>query len=738
MAVNSQINISINTTNAIKSIADLDNEIGGVVRTVTDLEMTISSLSEELRATEIGTERFKELQSALIEAQGHMKDFELSVEALDADQRASEFGSFAAGLSEIATGAFAVTQAFGLADESSEKFVETIVGGFAIANTFRGGLEGIISAQKLLKNSTLATKTATEGGSLSMKVFNAVTKANPIGILVTALLAGVAAFALFNASTSESVAELERAKKAVEDFDNAQARSAERSRLQSEIQVIQNQSALRDLEDRYKREEITLKEFQSEKVKLAKQDIKLQLDTLKAAIKASQDRTVALERLRDAEEIGSDERAQAQLDVLDQIRATKVAENDLLIFKEKARAFEKDFNRGLRDEREEADKANKKEVKSTTKIVEKKRELVDVEKELLRIDKEQEEERQKELTQELEFAEKQNTIRLTALNKALKTELDANKGNEEEQKKIREEYNNLAIQSEIDKTKKLILIRQAYGEDVEDLLLKLSELELGLNSDVTEKTEQSFEELFANVLSIAGAVIGQIQSLSNAIGDNIRQQEENARQQREVGYEQEQASLENMLNSGLLSREEYESKLTDLNTKREMEERAARRRSFQEQKKMNIANAIMAGAQAVLSGLATQPLLPLGVIMAGIAAATSAIQISTIRSTKFTAAQGGIVPGTGPSNIDSVPSLLAPGEAVINANSTSMFGGLLSEINQMGGGKSLTPNIPMKSTTGGGKPVYEQNQKEQRVYVLENDITRSQRRVTRIEDISRF
>lgn len=798
MAVNSQINISINTTNAIKSIAELDNEIGGVVRTVTDLELTISSLSEELRATEIGTQRFKELQSALIEAQGHMKDFELSVEALDADQRASEFGSFAAGLAEIATGALALTHAMGLGSDETDKFVEKMVGGFAIANTFRGGLEGIISAQKLLKNSTLATTAATDGGTLSMKIFNAVSKANPIGILVTVLLTAVTAFALFSAAAGESVVELERAKKAVEDFDRAQTASDRRRSAQNKIQSIETQSQIDAVEDRYKREEITLKQFQEEKKRLITADIVLQQQIIKDEIESSKKRTEVLIKEKEEEAIGSDERAAAAQAVLDQINETLDLEQDLNVFRAEARAFEKVFNREMRDEREEVNKktnelteAQKKQIKTLEELKKAYQDLIALEddyflrsmneedqaiitrlrqldEETAKVDasimhsaeqreefikkliKESEaditairktfrtEREQKELTEQLAFEEKLNTIRLTALNNSLKDELDANKGNEEKQKKLTEDFNKLIIQSEIDKTKKLIAIRRAYGEDVEDLLLQLSQLELGLSTDVTEKTEETFEELFANVLRIAGAVIGQIQALSNAIGDSIKQQEENARQEREAGYAQEEASLQNMLNSGLLSREEYESQLTNLNTKREMEERAARRRSFEQQKKMNIANAIMSGAQAVLGGLATQPLVPLGLIMAALAAATTAIQISTIKSQTFSAAQGGIVPGTGPGNVDSVSALLAPGEAVINSNSTSMFGGLLSEINEMGGGKSLTPDLPMRSTTGGGKPVYQQNQKEQRVYVLENDITKSQRRVTRIEDIARF
>ena len=49
-------------------------------------------------------------------------------------------------------------------------------------------------------------------------------------------------------------------------------------------------------------------------------------------------------------------------------------------------------------------------------------------------------------------------------------------------------------------------------------------------------------------------------------------------------------------------------------------------------------------------------------------------------------ASGGMVYGPGSGSSDSIPALLSNGESVINAQSTQMFGGVLSAINQAGGG----------------------------------------------------
>ena len=48
-----------------------------------------------------------------------------------------------------------------------------------------------------------------------------------------------------------------------------------------------------------------------------------------------------------------------------------------------------------------------------------------------------------------------------------------------------------------------------------------------------------------------------------------------------------------------------------------------------------------------------------------------------------------MVTGPGTSSSDSVPVRLSRGESVINARSTKMFGGMLSSMNQMGGGRKF-------------------------------------------------
>ena len=92
-------------------------------------------------------------------------------------------------------------------------------------------------------------------------------------------------------------------------------------------------------------------------------------------------------------------------------------------------------------------------------------------------------------------------------------------------------------------------------------------------------------------------------------------------------------------------------------------------------------------------------------------------------------ADGGFVSGPGSSMSDSIPAMLSNGESVINANSTSMFGGLLNQINQAGGGAPIqTPN------NGGGNnaaPII-------KTYVVASDVSSQQEANKRVTDLARI
>jgi hypothetical protein len=255
----------------------------------------------------------------------------------------------------------------------------------------------------------------------------------------------------------------------------------------------------------------------------------------------------------------------------------------------------------------------------------------------------------------------------------------------------------------------------------------------GLTKETTVVEKEEYvkrAEAITEFLNVYGAAVtgllGNLNELSKQTTEN-----------RISGIQQEasveQATLQQQFDSRLISEEEYNAQKLQIESKTDEEIKKLKRKQFQRDKALNIANAIMSGAQAVLQALASSP-PPANFILAAIAGVASGVQIATISQQQFTAARGGIVPGNGlPGDVDSVSARLAPGEAVINSRSTAMFGNTLSMINQAGGGIPLSPQTIQQGSSGSGG-IFGENQPQQiRAYVVETEITDTQRRVGRIE-----
>ena len=107
-----------------------------------------------------------------------------------------------------------------------------------------------------------------------------------------------------------------------------------------------------------------------------------------------------------------------------------------------------------------------------------------------------------------------------------------------------------------------------------------------------------------------------------------------------------------------------------------------------------IANAIKAGSNALT------PWQMIAQIAASVVAVTSAMAqaFAALDSAKF--ARGGYISGAGTSTSDSIPVRVSNGESVMNANTTAMFSGLLSSLNQLGGGVPIQAQRTASSVRG--------------------------------------
>jgi len=280
-------------------------------------------------------------------------------------------------------------------------------------------------------------------------------------------------------------------------------------------------------------------------------------------------------------------------------------------------------------------------------------------------------------------------------------------------------------------------------EEAENKILKLKETTLEKTTDKTRTELQTLSELNTqfqkdweeNWMDTLTKLVGKIAEISAQITGLFSQAFQQAADNQLGTLEQLTANEQEQLSASLLNREitekEYDEKKKLLENSAAERKKQIEIKEFRRQKALNIVNAVMATAVGITKALPNPILMALAAVL-GVA------QVAIIASQQFRAAQGGVVPQNGQSgNVDSVPSLLAPGEVVVNSQSAQMFPQLLSDINQAGGGKRLVPDVAFTNPYSQGN-VFQPQQQVVQAYVVESQITNSQRRISRMERAASF
>lgn len=133
------------------------------VNSLNSLEKELVDLKTQIGAVDVGSKAFNDLSKQIINTESKVKNLNKSFEGLDTEALTGEFGKFTGGVSAAVTGIAALG---GEANKSMEAMLKTVAKGAAIAQGFRGATEALTSAQR---------------------IYNQVLKANPIGLLITAI-----------------------------------------------------------------------------------------------------------------------------------------------------------------------------------------------------------------------------------------------------------------------------------------------------------------------------------------------------------------------------------------------------------------------------------------------------------------------------------------------------------------------------------------------------------------------
>lgn len=149
-----------------------------------------------------------------------------------------------------------------------------------------------------------------------------------------------------------------------------------------------------------------------------------------------------------------------------------------------------------------------------------------------------------------------------------------------------------------------------------------------------------------------------IQNINNAITSAVM-----------AGHEQERISLDNQLEAGQISREQYDQR------RRQLE-----REKAQDAKTAAIFNAVIGTALAVVNALAVGP--PQGYILAALSAALGAVEIGVISAQPLPQFAKGVIglKGEGTETSDSIHARLSKGESVMTAKETRQHRPILEAI----------------------------------------------------------
>jgi hypothetical protein len=756
----------------MSKIIEVEIEVGSkqALKSLQDLETAQEQLLQQLKQTEIGTAEYKRLQKQLKSVGNQVKDLELGFEALDKEQRATAIvDSFSgvAGAISAATGAFTL---FGAESQQLEEVEKRILGLIALSSGLRDLSNGFVALQKLgpeladsFKGAGNAIKTAFTTATGSINATKVALTGLGIGAVILVISQLVEASSKLSKQSEELAAKLE---------EEAEFRLEISKNIETETKKVSALVAITESENTTKEQkkkaiEAIQKDYpdylkNADLDKVTTQDIALANDELnKSLIKRAQaqafankiatlgaqilDKQLALEQRsenirksqQEAAALGLSQRetelflAQRgfkinqnvleneikQLEVTQQGLVTKAQELGLVNNITTAN----DKNTKAIEKQTEAEKAA---IKAKEELEKKRLQAADIaaeaEDEVAEIllsarEKEIEDvkDRYKEkltLLTEIYGIESDEVKNLTILqNKEISDinfkydQEEIAKTKEKEQKKadiIKEIGNAIAVteeekrQKEIDDTiayyDKLIEEAKKYGLDI----TAIEEAKSKKLEEINNKDRETFAENAEEFANQVNDLANTAKDFVNTIGDFYK-----ANSEAQVNF------LKSQLDQGIITQEEYDKRFEELNKK-----------TFEEQKKVSIASAIISTLQGALdaftSTLKIDPTGITGSVLAAFALAAGFAQVDAIKSTNYGSTSTSAAAPKGGGGIPSTKTLTGRG--------TNTGPAVPIPLTPTTGGGTIGPEDDMQTVqTGGGGSVF-------KTYVLSGDVTSAQ------------
>jgi hypothetical protein len=718
-----EINIGINTTSDLSGLNQVDESVKSLKTQLKEAQANVAALSEKFGAT--SKEAVEAAKSAAI-LRDKIGDAKSLTDAFNPD---AKFKALSGSLTGVAGGFSAVTGALGLMGKES-KDVEKAILKVQSAMAFAGGVqalgESIDSFKQLgavIKSTTIFQRIATAAQWL----WNAALNANPVGAFVVAVTAligvGYAMIKMFeksNQTLEVSQKNIERNIKSVEKqteaLENNRKKKAELQDYELRLMKAQGKSeeaiARRALAISKENEAEAWKEY-----RLKRSTLEMYKNTIAThdATQAELDRKIALEEYGSVLKVHFQEQKKENerslKDAKEQLKSAIISNNAAAKAVDEANhkkiQSQRDLNIVLTQQQTDANKEAADEQKRKGKEAQDEQKRANDKK--IQTEKERIQESENLLKEEIKTSE----------DLLADTEVKKENLRHERQKKEIEERTVLkdrkkAIEIEEANHTKLLAEAELKDKQVQDEKFnKLTEDEYNKSLEFMEIQDAGYEDDLKKKAEHYQHVKTIQEDYGKSTIDVNKQIYETNKEIAEKEKAIELAKLE--------MRREVTNKTIDVTAQagQLLQDIAGKSKGVAiggiiVEKAASIAGIISSTAQANAQFLAnpvsaatlgTAAISPIALnnISAGISIASiiaqSAKSISEINGAKSSDAvgggsepapskfaTGGLVTGMGTSTSDSIIANLSNGESVINAKSTAMFGNLLSNINQAGGG----------------------------------------------------
>lgn len=293
--------------------------------------------------------------------------------------------------------------------------------------------------------------------------------------------------------------------------------------------------------------------------------------------------------------------------------------------------------------------------------------------------------------------------------------------------RYQKELNDLLVEEENKTNLRLMSLTEAYlserGQKNLDAIKQMASATTQILGDVAALMAQNSAQELAEFDRVQQGKIDTLRA-ANAQMEQDYSDNQAIQLAKFTGTEEEKRAFEIQIAQDKVRREnEAKQAEYDIALEKYEFDLSMKKKAFEQNKKMQLASAIISGALAVVNGLATQPFLPAGVIAAASAAITAGINVAKIKSTQFQDS------GSPPQK----PVMANPAAAGLSAamgSSTGTSNTNVGSNNNNNGNNNFSAPSFYRLGQGGFVPNVGG---DKRVYVLESDITKIQKGVQRVE-----